>query len=132
MSSEDLFIKKLAGPTMTRAAKFVSQHPSAVAAPIGAAAAVALQLFRNRKKDSGLSAEQEDAIARLRHAEANQRPGEDSFSKDLSVARARSQKEIAEVLTKHPYRGALLAAPAGALTAGSLVALGQRLAKLAK
>ena len=130
MNAEQLFIKKLAPPLLlNKALELVKKYPETAAAPVGAALATGYQYLKNRPpKGGGKSSEQVSAEKRLQRAEESKKEDGD-FKSEMSHTIAKAHHERASAMAKHPFRGAMLAAPAGALAAGSLVALGRRALK---
>lgn len=103
-----------------------------MAALIGGAAAVALQYKQNKPQGDKPSKERQSAESSLAaHDKADQEATSQgkprSFIDQLNHSRARASADVSKVTEKHPARGALLAAPAGAAVGYGLGALGHRL-----
>lgn len=113
---------------------FVKQHgPEIAAAAGGALLTTAAQYMANRPRPGGQPSMQQ-AISNpakkvTEEAAARQEAGggKPSFGTDMSRATARSLSEVSDVLARHPGRGALLAAPAGAAAGLALLRAARRL-----
>lgn len=94
--------------------------PEIGAAVAGAGLATGAQYLMNRKPPGGRSAQQRAASAFLASTEAVKDQAERdnrplTFREDMTDAMAPSSKRMADVLAKHPVKGAVLVAPVGAL-----------------
>jgi hypothetical protein len=132
MSAENHFILKLSAPSMAKLKSFLAEHPQAITMPIGAGLATGVQYLRNRKGANGKTSEQSRADDRLKKLQADSKGNDQDFGKKKELAQAKYDKEVAGIMAKHPLRGALSSALAGAGGAATLTAMGQGLAKLAK
>lgn len=96
-----------------------SRSPEIAAGAVGAAGATGLQYLMNRSVRGQPSTEQRAATALLTSVEAAKDQAERdnrplTFKDDFLAAGAKSAKNWADVFQKHPGKGALLVAPAGA------------------
>ena len=94
--------------------------PEIGAALAGAGLASGAQYLMNRKPPGGKSVEQRAATAFLASSEAVKDQAERdnrplTFREDMTDAIAPSSKRMADVLARHPVKGAVLVAPVGAL-----------------
>jgi hypothetical protein len=122
-------LSKLAAPSLQEVAALVKKHPEIVTMPLGAALGAGLQYLDNRVGESGLSRGQEKAKEQLRDALRSK--GSD-FKSQVNLTKAKTRREIADIMARHPLRGAMYAAGAGASTANLLTLLGKNLLKLAE
>lgn len=114
--------KELMGKGVGKAIDFVSQRKAPLlGAAIGAATMTAIQYLNNkpgkdgkpskqRQSDEGTLAAREKSLA-----ETKAQGKEPTFGDQMSHAHARSAADVSRIAEKHPVRGALLAAPIGAL-----------------
>lgn len=99
---------------------FMGSNSSRIVAGLaGAGLAAGFQYMQARKGPTGTSFEQglarRSVEALEESAERKRALGQDTgFTHDLTMATAKGARNFAEVLAKHPVRGALLAAPFGA------------------
>ncbi len=99
---------------------FLANNSHAIVAGLaGAGLAAGYQYMQSRKGPTGTSFEQgtaRRAVEALEEGAARKHAiGKDTgFTHDLAMATAKGAQHFADVLAKHPKRGALLAAPFGA------------------
>lgn len=108
--------KELVGKGVGKAVEFVSQRKAPLlGAAIGAATATALQYLANKPKDGKPSKQRQAAEGSLASSEKALAAKPEGFSEQMGHARAKSSVDISHISEKHPVRGAMLAAPMGAL-----------------
>lgn len=113
-------------------AEVLSKHKAPlIGAAVGAATATALQYLANKPGKSGKSRERmatEQSLAghEKNLAESQSQGKEPGFSQQLAHIRARQAAEIAKLNEKHPARGALLAAPLGAVAGSTLAGIAKK------
>ncbi len=94
-------------------------------AAVGAATATALQYLANKPGKDGVSKQRALADKSLSANENSLRDMEQKgkdpgFRDQMNHARAKSSAEISRIMEKHPARGALLAAPGGAMAGAGI------------
>lgn len=105
----------------TAAQGFVKEHPQEIgAALLGAGALTGAQYLRNRSSNGKPSADQKMMGALLASTEAMKDQAERdnrplSFREDITAAVTPAAKNVADVMARHPVKGAVLIAPVGAL-----------------
>lgn len=116
---------------VSKGVQFASNNKAPLlGAIIGSAAATALQYKANKPNKSGVSKQRMAAEKSLashdRSMEETKQMGtEPGFLDQMRHARAKSTLDVSKIMEKHPARGALLAAPGGAMV-GSGVGLAVR------
>jgi hypothetical protein len=126
-------VKDMAAKTVGDIGAFVTQRKAPLlGATLGAATATALQYLANKSKDGKPSkqrqvAEKNMATHDKSMAELQTQGKEPTFDQALGHARAKSSVDIARISEKHPGRGALLAAPAGAVLGYGIGALARKI-----
>lgn len=109
--------KELVGKGLGKAVKFVSEKKAPLlGAAIGAATATALQYLANKPgKDGKPSTQRRLAESSLKSKEEAHAKNPSGFSEQMGLNRAKAGVDVARTSEQHPKRGALLAAPMGAL-----------------
>lgn len=106
-------------------------------AAIGTAVASALQYQANKPKADGSPstqrrmAEGQLAAIEKHHGDMAAKGQEPGFADEMSHARAKGSAEVSKVMEKHPVRGALMAAPVGAMAGAGISALAKNFMKQA-
>lgn len=124
-------IQKLSAPSLEAAKELIKRHPEWIGSGVGAAAATGIQYARNLKRGKSKTPEQASAQEGLKKATESVKR-EKTFSTEVGAAKAKTKREIADIMAKHPLRGALMAAPIGATAGGGAVAATKWLRALAK
>jgi hypothetical protein len=135
MSEQDFIEKMAADPSPSakaalRAIGFLKRHSTTAGSVVGGLGAFGLGYMHNRKrKGEELTPEQKAAKERLKKALTGIKK-EKSFWTGLEATKAKSHIDVANLMAKHPFKGALLAVPIGASAGAGVVNSAKWLAKL--
>jgi hypothetical protein len=119
------FLNKLSAPALSAAKEYFKRHPEVIGGAVGGLGTFGLQALKNKRKPA---AQEETAKSNLKAA-LEKAKSDKSFSSDFMAMKAKSDKEVAGLMKKHPLKGALLAIPAGAALGAGTVLLGKHLLK---
>lgn len=121
-------VKELAGRAASKGVEIVSKNKAPLAgAALGGLAATGAQYLANKSGKQRQMAETSLASHEKSMAETKAKGKEPGFPSKMNHARLKATADVAHISEKHPVRGALLAAPVGAMAGYGLGAAARKL-----